>query len=155
MPRVAAHYDPAIDFSLYRTYEWGPVSVASTEQGRLLDRRIRAAIEDRLAAKGFLRQSAASPDFRVAYGISIRDQTIDTLDDFYAYREAGGSGNVVNTFTEGYEQGALRIEILDPHSGQPAWRAVVKVAIEEVQRDDRLGDIIAEMLQTFPPRPAP
>ena len=148
---VDSQRDPAADFAPYRTYDWTTGSKPATEQARLLDRRIRTAVEDQLAAKGYLRKSRAA-DFLVGYRVSIKDATLDTFADLSAYRLSGGTGNVIDVYTAGYEQGTLVLEAFDAATRRPVWSATAKGVIDPSQSQDRVTEAVTKMLDRFPSR---
>ena len=149
--QIDSQRDPAANFSAYRTYDWTNASRPATEPSVVLDRRIRTAVEDQLAVKGYIRQSRA-PDFLIGYRISIEDEALDTFADLSAYRTGGGSGNIVDVFTAGYEQGQLVLEAFDTSRRRPIWSATARAVIDPAQSTDRVDEAVAKMLASFPSR---
>ena len=148
---IRLHYDPSVNFALYRTYDWTAASGPATEQARLFDRHIRAAIENHLAAKGFLRRLSGPPDLLVSYHLSIKDTEVNSFEEFYSYRQSGGSANLIDAFGEGYEQGTLALEIVDAKTDQTVWRASAKAAIDPSEPEEHISAIVTQMLTQFPP----
>ncbi len=154
--RVEAQHDPTANFSAYRTYGWkgGSMELAtgSEEERTALDRRIRIAIERQLAAQGFQKSAAGTPDFLVGYHATVREVTVSTFQDFYRYRQAGGSGGPQEAYVYGYEEGSLVLDIVEPTRQHLLWRGSASVAIDPMQRKERFAEAVRQALERFPPR---
>jgi hypothetical protein len=157
-------YDPAQDFSKYRTYAWladdPPIAPrdGGTQVSALNRRRIVEAIESQLNTKGFQKAAARdSASFTVAYTVGARDRIdVASYPDLYRrpWRWGGpyfGERVDVNAYTEG----TLAIDIFDGASHQPVWhgRASKHVTEKDVeQAADLIPKAVASVLQNFPPR---
>lgn len=75
---ISSDYDPSANFSGFRTYGWMAVPQKSIEDpridNRLLDSRIRLAVERQLTTKGFEKQSSGTPDFWIHYQAVLKSK---------------------------------------------------------------------------------
>src|SRR6188472_936791 len=73
---VSSHVQRGLDFSQYRTYDWGPADALPTGDPRL-DRNpffrdhVEGAVEKQLAARGFSRPMSGTADLLLHYHASI------------------------------------------------------------------------------------
>jgi hypothetical protein len=168
--RAAVDYDPGVDFTKYRTYAWSTAdaeAAANLEDPRispLTHERIRAAVDQALLAKGFVKKEP--PDFMIALRTSLSDRQQvhywgpDPLlwrhgwrrwpygfygpfgyDPFFAH-------TTVSTVTEA----TLAIDMFDAGTKQPIWhghttRIVGRNDIHPADIQHMVGVILAE----FPP----
>ena len=74
--KIRTQYDPAGDFSKYRTYQWmqgADEGVKDPETNdQLFDRWVRTAVDSQLAAKGYTQQTSGTPDFLINYHVTMR-----------------------------------------------------------------------------------
>ncbi|HMK22675.1 MAG TPA: DUF4136 domain-containing protein, partial [Terriglobales bacterium] len=69
-PKVVIDFDKEADFAGYRTYAW---ETGTPVKNQLMDRRIIAAIDAQLAAKGFQKQ-VTDPDLFVSYHAALNEE---------------------------------------------------------------------------------
>jgi len=142
------------DFTQYRTYNWAPGDRLDTGDPRLdnnpffLD-RLRSAVEQQLAAKGFEKASAGAPALEVHYHASVTQRLdLSNADPKYTV-ECEGCGPFV------YEEGSLVLDFVDPKTGTLVWRGWAEGSIDGVvDRQDRLEEVVdravARILERFP-----
>lgn len=159
-------YDPGANFRAYRTFEWYAASKRARGQrngsSEIMDRRVRAAVEQQLAAKGYAAAaSGAEPDFLVTYYPVFRDRrvrTTTTVGVGGGWRYSRWGYGVGTRFSEvhHYKEGTIVVEIVDGRSNQLVWQCAAVGALtalddpEEAQ--ERVAQAVADMLQKFPPR---
>ena len=87
---VSYDYDNNVDFAQYRSFAWMakpdamPADAAQAQQRNdLLDRRIRSAVEDEMAARN-INQDPSGPDVLVVYHVGLQDK-IQVTDWGYNY----------------------------------------------------------------------
>lgn len=161
-PRINADFDPAADFSRYKSYAWVR-SAPSGGANPLIEQRVRDAIDATLAQRGFTKV-ATNPDFAVDVTLGARDRVETT--DFgayrpfypgYGFRDAWGwrapySTQEVRSFTEG----TLAIDIYDASTRRPVWHGKARKDITPgriVPTD--IDEAVAGILARFPPSAAP
>ena len=164
---VNSDYDPSANFSAFQTYEWLPDAESDASelaQDPLVDRRIRAAIDNDLQSKGFRRMDDGA-DFAVGYQVSTReDVSYTTMHSGWGsygygwgYWGRGGVGISSSTTRRNVTTvGQLLIGIFDEENKEMVWRGSGEKSIssrqmspEEMQ--DELNDIIGRIMESFPP----
>jgi len=146
---VETDFEPGTDFSTAKTWAFAPDG-ASLGEGT--DERLRGAVRDSLAAKGF-REAPQDADFFVRYdafldGGGVRQGADTSSRPSWA---SGGSNRANLTPT----QGDLLISFIDPATGKALWtgRASATVAGDAapVERAAQLQEAVRLVLAEFPP----
>ncbi len=162
--RVSSDYDPAFDFSGFRSWDWLTGTPAGTVDPRLprglVEDRIRAALEKHLAARGFQRSGSGTPDFRVGYHAAVEDKVdVRTINRSYGYGPGWGAGRGLmtsDTYVRQYEQGTLILDMVDPRTNVLVWRGSAQAEVYSYstpeQREARIDDAVGQILERFPPR---
>lgn len=157
--RVQTDYDPAADFTRLRSYAWQPRPPRADADPRisndLLDARIRSAVDRVLQARGYQVTTDATPDFHVAYIVTIDTRTdIHTVPVSYGWGWWGVMGT--ETYVDRYEQGTLLLDIIDTGSNKLIWRgsAAARVVDDDSpeERTRRVNDAVEKILERFPPQ---
>jgi hypothetical protein len=159
---VESRHAPGADFAAYRTFDHLP-RPATDDRSRFApgsdyDRRVRAALERRLADRGF-RRVDADPDFLVAYSLGRKE----VLDTSGARRElapglsiAWEEGELVRAYTEG----TLLVEVVDAGSREAVWVGWATEVVDDpdalLEQPERLmkkiDKALRRILRRFPPR---
>ncbi len=162
--RVSSDYDPAFDFSGFRTWDWLTGTSAGSVDPRLprglVEERIRAAVEKHLAARGYPRSGSGTPDFRVGYHAAVEDKVdVRSINRAYGYGPGWGAGRglmIRDTYVRQYEQGTLILDIVDPRTNVLVWRGSAQAEVYSYatpeQREARIDDAVGQILERFPPR---
>ncbi len=160
---VHTDHDPAADFSSYGRYSWLPRTVEITGEPRvdnpLLHTRVRFAVEQELASKGYRKILEGTPDFYVGYHLSLTTKLdARTVDAHYGYGSAGRWGRMGIPETRYYEseEGILVLDIVDAKLEKLVWRASGQRRIGEPsttpeESERRVREAVAEVLKYFPP----
>jgi hypothetical protein len=161
--KVDSDYDPSADFTQLRTWSWLPDAGKSGDprlDNALLDSRIRAAVKSELDAKGYTLATSGTPDFQVAYHVSVEGKLdVDTV-----YHGGGGYGRAgyrrggwgyAETRVREYDEGTLLIDVLQSGSGALLWRgsgvATVREESTPEKRTRRINAAVKKILERFPP----
>ena len=155
-----ADYDPAQDFSRYRTYAWwqGPSEQSDIITGNpLMERRFVQAIDRTLQARGFILTEGKTPDFRVAVHGTTRER-LQVNDRYHIgagyYHPYGGVG-VSHVDVTAYEEGTVFIDIIDGRQDQVVWRGWfadrVKNYRDPHQAQAAVNKMVSGILERFPP----
>lgn len=155
-------YDKDANFAAYKTYAWLAVPTdaagsvqAALERNSLLDKRIKESVNANLSAKGYT-ADASNPDFVLLYHTGAEDK-INVTDWGYGYGRYGyggwyGGGGVDVTQ---YREGTLILDVIDANAKQLVWRGFATAALNPdapmEKREQRLNDVIAQILTKFPP----
>jgi len=141
--RVSSHVDRDLDFTRYRTFDWGPADALPAGDPRLerdafFQDHVQGAIERNLAAKGFERAAAAAtPDVRVHFHAVIdRRIAANQLDAQSGYCSQGDCQADVSE----YEEGTLVVDMIDVRTNRLVWRGWARDSVEGVlDNQDRLS----------------
>lgn len=149
---VTTDYDPTINFQDLKTFNWLPQAGQSSPGSRrnsLVDRRVRRAIEDELAAKGFSRQPR--PDLLVMFHTGAREK-IDVTTWGYTSRRPWTHRYVDVQHTT---QGTIIIDFIDPQSKELIWRGrgdrPIAGSRSPQEIDEEIRHTVSEILAKFPP----
>jgi hypothetical protein len=141
-------YDTSYAFTKLSTYDW-----AGKEDSSLEGRRVRAAVDAALAARG-IRRDSNNPDFQVAAHVSSRERT-EVRDWGYTYRAHGGWYGSPNFDVYQYDEGTLVIDVIDPARHELVWRGTASKIIDEdwtpAEREQEIQAAVEALLKGFPP----
>ena len=165
---VHTDFDPAANFTAFRTYSWLP-SEAPRGMNPLMFRRVKDSIDRSLAARGY---TQASPgDFAITFTIDERDRL--RADDYgygwggYGWGGWGGWGwsgwgccggwggwgyPAVDIYT--VTERSIVIDVYDARTRAPAWHGVVRrESYSDRVNYGRLDKAVDAVLAQFPPQP--
>jgi len=157
---VKLDYDPEIDFTRYKTFDWlddrpgVPEGVkAAMSQYPVVDGRVRGAVSGELIAKG-LAEDQVDPDVLVAYHVGDEDK-IDVTRWGYRYSDPNAVwGRGIDVYP--YRKGTLILDVIDAETMHLVWRASAGRAIEgnpaQADAGERIGQAVEKMFQAFPVR---
>jgi hypothetical protein len=148
--QAETEYAKNVDFSKYQTYRWITddlvllQSGTGSEQIRNVDneRRIRAAVERELEAKG-LEKGAGDAQLIVAFTVGTKVQ----------YRIQGGANlDLVAAPDAAYTRGMLTIYLFDRDSNAQIWQARTHDDLEPGEDPDAvINTAVKVLLDEFPP----
>ena len=153
---VSSHVDRGRDFSVYRTYQWGPADALPTGDPRLdhdpffVD-RLQGAVEKSFAVRA-LQLSADTADLIVHYHANVTERIdVNSVDRAYGYCYSEDCPPHVRR----YEAGSIVIDVIDARTNRLVWRGWAQVDIAGVLGNRaRLAALIDEavtrMMQRFP-----
>jgi len=157
MMTSGSHVERGLDFTQYRTYDWGPADALPTGDPRLdqnpfFQDHMLGAVERQLAARGLERAaSGATPDLRVHYHASIT-QRLDVRAADSRYGSCTGDECV--EVTE-FEAGTLVLDLVDVRTNRVIWRGWAQDSVEGVL-DDRdkleaqINRAVARIMERLP-----
>jgi hypothetical protein len=154
----------AADIARYRTYAWVP-RPGGAEGGGIIQAvapQVTRAVADTLRAKGY-RQAEGAPDFLIGWDAAVegkRELTkveVGTRVPSPGARLPGPFVPQTVTVERKYDEGTLILEVVDAASGKLVWRgwaqAEVKPKVDAGQREARIREAVAKILDRFPPKP--
>jgi hypothetical protein len=168
---VSQDFEPATDFSPYRTFAWAPEPTAKSGNvlvdNPLMDRRIRRAIETTLASRGYPQVAERGrPDFMVTYQLVVRTQIeVNTFGPafgwggyplgYWGYPYPYWGGVDYTTFVSQYDVGTLVIDFTDAATQKLFWRGIGSRRIFQKSTPEETTAVVnrtvAEILAQYPP----
>jgi hypothetical protein len=171
---VNTDFDKQADFDRYRRFAWieppllepiaeeEPVGDVLAENS-LLDKRVRAAVDAGLGARGLERVDPERADLLVRYRVAIDEylqQTGSTVGAGASYRHRYTS--VSPAFYDAYwttrriREGTLIVDLIDAESQQIVWRGwTVGRNPEGYFSEEQVSESVSRLLALFPPPRAP
>jgi hypothetical protein len=154
---VSSHIRSGIDFTRFRTYDWGPADALPTGDPRLdqdpfFKDHLTGAVEKQLALRGLERSDAGTPDLLIHYHASInRRFNVMGADNQYGYC----SDEQCQEWVVDYEAGTLVLDFVDPRTNRVVWRAWAQDSVENsLKNPDRMEKMINQavtrMFSLFP-----
>ena len=164
--RVQSDFDREAVFSHYQTFDWiaPPVRASEDElrsdpegpfaRNSLLDKRIRAAVNGKLEARGYEYVEGEESDFRLNYHVTFKDKLVGSGSNFgyvgHYYRGAFSSG--FDWSVRQYQQGTIIIDIVDRAKDQLVWRGWMVSRNRDGNFDEaEINRAVNEILAHFPP----
>jgi hypothetical protein len=156
---VDTDYNPAYDFHANKRFvmAYKPVEGSDT----LTDDRIMAAITAQMERKGFTHVKASSTALQVHFKKSVTTKTEIETDYSYGMYPYGRRGAMLmpTTTVSTYEEGKLVIDIVDPSTDKVVWRGIGTDSLDSfdtpAERTAYINDVIAQIMQNFPPEVRP
>ena len=159
---VSQDYDPEIDFSRYRTFDWSVGDVVPTGSveldNPLLHKRIRKAVERTFVEKGFVHVEDTRPDFFISFHLAVerRLSSSGVRTSIGGYGRHGGISVGGGETLREIEEGTLAVDVLDGRTHELSWRGVGRRRLrgggtpEESTR--AVNRIVVAILESFPPK---
>ena len=141
--QVQTDWDRSTQFSKYNTYTWLETPrMQAMQQATLFDRRLRAAVEEQLAAKGMQKaDAAADADVFLVYDAAVEGK-IDV-------KQRGYFGRQLDV-TE-YKEGTLLIDVVDAKTRTLVWRGTATDDVSDRElSSEKISKAVAKMFSRFP-----
>lgn len=156
-PSIIAVSTPGAGIKQGSRFAWMESAISLYRDQRLDSNTIQYLIETNIKAsltdKGFpFVESEQDADYTIAYTAALES----ALDDATILRRYGlvPVNMRVPEDNPNYEKGTLLIYAFDSRSGEVIWRSAVQAAVDfsldEQERKQRIGPIIADMFHTLP-----
>ena len=168
-PKIQTNYDPAVDFSNYRTFGFfNPMSIEGENYSTIYGAIFREAIAREMEARGYTRSD--EPDLVINVSASLQEklQVSQTsaapyYGGYYGYRAGfydpwGGYGWNTQTHVSQYTEGTVNVDIVDRAQKRMVWEGVAigrlkeNLTNEEVR--ERVNNGVAKMFEEYPFRAA-
>ena len=123
-------YDPTVDFSKYKTYQWFAGEMPASEvlsQNPLIKNRVVNSVEKSLSAKGFTKDTGDIFYFVVIIHAGTKERMQVNTYNYGGYgygrygRGWGGYGGSTTTNVNYYDETTLIIDIIDSNTKELAW----------------------------------
>jgi hypothetical protein len=152
-------FDKTAPFATFRTYAMKTGTPTGKE---LIDKRLVAAIETQLAAKGFVRNENA-PDVFVVFHVAFDEQqdissySTGPMYGGYGWGWGGGWGSTT-TYVRVREilVGTLAVDIIDARKQEIAWRGLgtkeIDTNAKPEKRDSNINKAVEKIFKNYPPK---
>jgi len=163
-PTITSDYDPGIDFSQYRTYNYyTPMSIERKGYQTIIGQMFRNAIDREMQARGYVKSE--EPDLLMNVSARLEDKTkVTTYNDpyyggYYGYRRGFydpwyGYGGSTSTHVSQYTEGTVNIDMVDVAQKRMVWEGVAIGKVHEDRTNEELRAAIdsgvAEMFSNYP-----
>ncbi|MGB7731045.1 MAG: DUF4136 domain-containing protein [Candidatus Acidiferrum sp.] len=162
---VRYDYDKDKDFSKFKSYKWVTIKGAD-EPDELTGKRIMAAVDAELAAKGLTKTDSDTADLYIAYQTAVgTEKQFTSYNTGWGYGPGWGGGwyggtgmNSTTTYgsTSTIYVGQLDISMYDPATKQLVWRGVASKTLDPKakpeKKDKNIGKAVQKLLKNFPPK---
>jgi len=162
--QIKYDYDARANYASFKTFDWMAAPKRAKEKAGnvgnpIMDRRVKAAIERELRAKGFGVEESADPDFLVTYYPVYKDRAYRTTTHLgmgWGYRPYWGprAGMTVSQVHR-YKEGTIVVEIVDFKSNQLIWHGAAVGALTGLETPEDAEEAVTRevrrLLEGFPP----
>ncbi len=155
-PKVRTDFDPAADFTTFRTYAFA--GLTDLNQGGVLNnslmrKRLEQMVGEQLSNKG-LRQVGLDghPDVLVHYWVTVKEkQRLESTGPMVGPYGRRGYGSVT---TYDYEEGTLIIDLATPAKDELVWRgSIVSIVSDSKEENMRMVNKgVAKAFEDYPPK---
>lgn len=156
-PDIKTDFDPAADFSRYRSYTW---IYSQVPQGMnpLTFQRVKASIDRSLQSRSFT--ESANGDFAIAFTLGARDRVeVTDFGPYGAFYPGWGVGYRFgwapvyhDVDVRNVTDGTLAVDIYDAGTKHPVWHGTATQEIGSTQvKQEELDAAVDALLAKFPP----
>ncbi len=154
-------YDVTASFGRYKTFDYYTSKKGTGGTTNLMDKRVRAAVEKELQAKGFVMETKADPDFLVTYYPVVHERRYRTTTHMgwgwgWGYQPFYGGVGTSMSEVHSYQEGTIVIEIVDFKSNQMIWQGAAAGALTGLNNPEDADEVVPravhDILAKFPPR---
>ncbi len=158
---VTYDYDVTASYGRYKTFDYYTSKKGTGGTTGLMDKRVRAAVERELQAKGFTMETKADPDFLVTYYPIVQERKVRTTTHVgmgmgWGFRPFYGRVGVASSQVHKYKEGTIVIEIVDFKSNQMIWQGAAAGALTGLENPEDANEVVSravrDILAKFPPK---
>jgi hypothetical protein len=148
---TSVDYPRSIDFSRYRTYGW----LRSRIGNDILERRLTAAIDRGLAARGLTRSD--TPDLYVSmHGRLSKEVQYTAYDTAWGYGWRRWGVGQTRVRRQEVPVGTLVVDLVDAGDKELVWRGTATTPIDKTasaeKREAAVQEAVEELFAAYPPR---
>ena len=160
---VRYNFDKETDFSKFKTYKWVVIKGA-TPVDDLMDKQIKAAIDDQLATKGLTKVEGEDANLFVGYQMAIgTEKQFTSYDTGWGYGPGwygggwyGGGGGMTTGQTTTIYKGQLAVDMYDSAGHSLVWRGVASKTLDPEAKPDKrqknLTKALTKLFKNYPPK---
>ena len=151
---VASHVERGLNFSQFRTWEWGapdglPKGDPRLDNNAFFNDHLQGAVEKAFAGHGYARvERGATPDLLIHYHANVNHRfQVNEADVDCSYN--------CQPRTIDYEQGTLVIDVLNAHTNKLVWRGWAQDSVEGIidnqdRMERQINEAVRKMFVLFP-----
>ena len=152
---VKIDFDKAFDFSTVKTYS---ISIGTKWGNDLSERRVLAAIDEAIAAKGWKKVADGADVLVVLHGATQTKRNASTFYSGmggYGYRGFGGGMGTASTVVNEYAVGTLVVDMFEAKGKTLVFRGIAEDEISDNPEKNakKVEKASAKMFKNFPPAP--
>ncbi|MBL4745296.1 MAG: DUF4136 domain-containing protein [Flavobacteriaceae bacterium] len=151
--KVSSDYDSKTDFSQYKTFAFYKKGIDKVEISSLDKKRILAAVEQELFAKGYTKSE--TPDVLVNIFTKAQQKISIHQNGFYNRWQPWYYGPDFRTHISKYTEGTLFIDIIDAHKKELTWQGIGSGALAStgnvVKKEAKIKEFVFEIMKNYPP----
>ncbi len=153
---TSVDYDPATSFAAYKTYAFKD----TFDRDLFQLKRVKAAMEKTLGAKGLAKAEEGKPDLWVVLHVRTKnDKLITTWSSGWGWGWGWGGGGWMRSHVEDAPVGTLVVDLVDTKAKELVWRGMASRAIDPdetpQERAEHVQAAIDKLFAEFPPAKAP
>jgi hypothetical protein len=156
-PRVQSDFDDSVDFSQYKTFNFGSqTEILDPDFHDVLGLTFSAAVEEQMRSRGYVKSD--NPDVLINVSVDVEDKTqapsrTSGCPSYSTSRKQRTSilrntGNGRGTFCR-YTEGPIKIDMVDLKLNRTIWSGVSFVRIDERERGAYLNSFIVGDVDTM------
>jgi hypothetical protein len=151
---VSTDYDPEVDFSTFKTYDWGSENPGAPRT--IFESTLRGVVDEEMAARGFTLDSD-NPDLLVVPHASLEEVVTGATVNHWNHHGWGwyGGWGTMGTSTvsvNSFNQGTLILDVVDKSANRMVWRGIAEKAVNDARVSrENLQPVVQRMLEDFPP----
>jgi hypothetical protein len=150
---VKYNFDPATDFSKFKTYKWVDVPGAKYPD-QLTSNQIKQAIDAQMVLKGLTKTEDDKADLYIAYQIAINQETQwDATGYGGRYRTMGGMATATSSTIQ---IGTLALDMYDTAAKAQVWHGTATKTLnpskDPQKNQEKLQKAMAKLLKNYPPK---
>ncbi|MDH3673038.1 MAG: DUF4136 domain-containing protein [Gammaproteobacteria bacterium] len=165
--QISSDYDASTNFAGLKTYNWipGPQKVSGDPKiDPFIEKRVRDAVDNQLAAQGYDKRSSGTPDFLVGFHVALEKKlAVSTMNEYYGvvvgprWHHSTPRWYGSETYVYDYDEGSLILDIIEAGSRKLIWRGFALARVDTTasaeRKTKRINEAVERILAQFPPKP--
>lgn len=150
---ISRERHPTWDFSRLASWAWANeagIRIPAVRNAPFVEERLRAAIASELAARGYVQVPAANADMLVSYALLLTRADVTSFSDFVRYKSQGGKDKIMTSYTAGFSEGSLAIDVYDRATAELIWRGTARRVYDPDGKGERIAPAVQQILASFP-----
>lgn len=165
--QISSDYDAAANFAALKTYDWMPEPQKVTGDPKIddpfIERRIRDAVDNQLAAQGYNKLVSGDADFLIGYHVALDKRlVVSTMNEYYGvvvgprWHHSTPRWYGSETYVYDYDEGSLILDIIEARSRTLLWRGSARARVDTTanaeRKTKRINEAVKKILAQFPPK---